>query len=668
MSAAVLMTGGGSFARDARRRELEMLLLTMIAAAPLYLTSAVAKPLLLLFHVMMTGIALRVWRGRGPELVAAPLMRGLAIALIPFYIIDAALISRSAIGASTHLVLFIAIYQPMESVRQPNHAQRMLTSALIFIASLGTSTHIAVVPFVILFAFLSFRQLIFLSHEETKRSLELTTLSAPAPASRPAIFYLVGTLAIGAALFPFLPRLRNPFIRGGLGGLSNATTGLSDSINFNEPRTATNDSTVVARVWMDPLTAQLYSPLRLRGAVYDRVANNRWMQTRGAVRGIPARGGVFRLARPIGRSHTAVVEQRFGVGAQRLYLPVGTHAVSGVANLTEGPSRESFHTFYSRGNPVQYEVKMARRLEPLLARRIPPSGFPVTPAIAAMARGIAGGATNVEEQAGRIELYLLRNFQYVADPASIGKTMTVEDFLLRERRGHCEYFAAGMVGLMAALDVPARIAGGFYGGQFNPMGGYFIVRREDAHAWVEVWNGSEWKTFDPTPPSLRPGMKGGATLRVYISALGDSINYFWDRYVLTYGFGDQIALFSETIARFRRMASALRPGGAGGFSLLSKMTVSIAGAVIAAVLVFFLVLSRRTTLFDLLAAHLRRLGIEVGKSMTMEDALRVLRERHPEAAAELEPLIAAYEAERFSPTRDRTRAAMIRRKLAELRA
>ena len=89
------------------------------------------------------------------------------------------------------------------------------------------------------------------------------------------------------------------------------------------------------------------------------------------------------------------------------------------------------------------------------------------------------------------------------EPALRG--MTVDDFLLKDRRGHCEYFAAGMVALMTAVDVPARIVGGFYGGKLNPLTGYFIVRREDAHAWVEVFDGGAWQTFDPTPATLRPG-------------------------------------------------------------------------------------------------------------------------------------------------------------------
>jgi hypothetical protein len=75
---------------------------------------------------------------------------------------------------------------------------------------------------------------------------------------------------------------------------------------------------------------------------------------------------------------------------------------------------------------------------------------------------------------------------------------------------------------------------------------------------------------------------------------------------------------------------------------------------------------RRRSLFDLLSAHLHRLGIDVGPSMTMSEALHELRMRRPTVAAELAPLIAMYEAERFSGKVQRGRVRRIRQRLAGL--
>jgi hypothetical protein len=271
------------------------------------------------------------------------------------------------------------------------------------------------------------------------------------------------------------------------------------------------------------------------------------------------------------------------------------------------------------------------------------------------------------DKAAAIEQYMSTRFRYLANPAEIGHAMTVDNFLLKERRGHCEYFAAGMVALLTALDVPARIVGGFYGGKLNPLAGYFIVRREDAHAWVEVFDGEAWQTFDPTPAALRPGSAQTGLVGAYASALGDSINYFWDRYILTFGLADQVSLAVEAIAAARRFTAAMARGArASAAELLTVRYATMLLIVIAAGAVLWWVLRGRRSLFDDLAAHLRALGIEVGASMTMEEALQELRRTRADVAAALEPLIRLYEEEEFSGRRDRARAKVIRRGLASL--
>jgi protein-glutamine gamma-glutamyltransferase len=52
---------------------------------------------------------------------------------------------------------------------------------------------------------------------------------------------------------------------------------------------------------------------------------------------------------------------------------------------------------------------------------------------------------------------------------------------------------------MRAAGVPARVVTGYLGGEWNPAGGYLIVRQSDAHAWTEIWlDGQGWTRVDPT--------------------------------------------------------------------------------------------------------------------------------------------------------------------------
>jgi len=90
------------------------------------------------------------------------------------------------------------------------------------------------------------------------------------------------------------------------------------------------------------------------------------------------------------------------------------------------------------------------------------------------------------------------------------------------------------------------------------------------------------------------------------------------------------------------------------------------GALMLAGAALAMIARRRRSLFVLLAARLRELGIDVSGSMTMEEALEQLRATRPDDAEVLAPLIAMYEEERFSSRHDRTRAALVRRRLRVL--
>ncbi len=647
-----------------KARELETLLLSVFAAVPLYFTNVVGKMPVLAFQVTMGLIGLRVAMGKGPDLLPARIMRWVAIAYVPFYFVDWRFFSSSAIAASTHLVLFISVYQPIESMERDNQAQRMLTTGLIFVASLATSTHITIVLFVLAFALLMFRQFMYVSHIETVRSIGAAY--AEPPSGRAAVFYLAGSIAIGGMLFPILPRVRNPFVSGFASSLGSSTTSLSDTIDFGDPRRGVADATVVARVWLDEDARASFTPLRLRGMIYDRYTRGAWAQTLRGIREIPSRGGAINIARAHGVQGGAIVQQRAQRG--KIYLPVGTYSIDGhPGRLYEGPARETYYT-YADGM-LNLSVRISAESEPLRLTRIAPVEFPVTPEVAAMARRIVGNETSLERRAALIEQYLVRNFRYLPNTATATSGMSIEDFLLRRREGHCEYFAAGMVVLLTSLDIPSRIAGGFYAGRLNPLTGYYAIRREDAHAWTEVWDGTRWLTFDATPPDLRPGSQPANLLREYASVLGDSLTFIWDRYVLTFGLGDQISLVEDAIDWVRTAIARARIRASQEIAAVTSTpyVVSFALLVLAGTVIVVLA-RRRGPLFDELARHLARHGIKVGPAMTMEDALRELRTEKPEAAQALEPLIALYEEERFSAKPDRSRAMQLRRRLREMRA
>lgn len=90
-------------------------------------------------------------------------------------------------------------------------------------------------------------------------------------------------------------------------------------------------------------------------------------------------------------------------------------------------------------------------------------------------------------------------FYYTLEPPPLAAENFVDQFLFDSRRGFCEHYAYTFVAIMRMLGHPARIVGGYQGGELNPYSNTVTVRQLDAHAWAEVWlAGRGWIRVDPT--------------------------------------------------------------------------------------------------------------------------------------------------------------------------
>jgi hypothetical protein len=131
-------------------------------------------------------------------------------------------------------------------------------------------------------------------------------------------------------------------------------------------------------------------------------------------------------------------------------------------------------------------------------------------------------------------------------------------FLLSEREGHCEYFAGAMVAILEDFGIPARIVAGYSGGSLAIDGESAIVREANAHTWVEarVGPGPEWKAFDPTPAAEVPALSRPTGRERFQWAL-QWVHSSWDRYLLTFGFGEQVQMLSAVTAAAKSLVQSL---------------------------------------------------------------------------------------------------------------
>ena len=203
-------------------------------------------------------------------------------------------------------------------------------------------------------------------------------------------------------------------------------------------------------------------------------------------------------------------------------------------------------------------------LDPAVQRldtALPGSANPRTRALARSLRQQAGS----DAAFVRAVLDYLRNggFAYSLTPERLGAN-SIDDFLFNTREGFCGHYASAFVALMRAAGVPARVVTGYLGGEWNPIGGYFLVRQSDAHAWGEVWlEGRGWTRVDPTavvaPERLRRGifdmmpealsarerlLRGSAWLTNLLQRW-DATNAWWTDHVVKFDYSRQMNLLER---------------------------------------------------------------------------------------------------------------------------
>lgn len=134
------------------------------------------------------------------------------------------------------------------------------------------------------------------------------------------------------------------------------------------------------------------------------------------------------------------------------------------------------------------------------ALQLPAATNPRTRALAQGWRDQGGGDAAILERA--ITYFRMQPLAYTLTPPLMIHD-SVDAFLFEHRRGFCEHYASAFAFALRAAGVPARIVGGYQGGELNPVDGYLTVRQYDAHAWVEVWIGGRgWLRIDPTATSI----------------------------------------------------------------------------------------------------------------------------------------------------------------------
>lgn len=375
----------------------------------------------------------------------------------------------------------LAIMTGLKPLEIRNHRDRMMTLFLgyfLVITNLFYADALGMTLYLAASLFLTTTVLIRINHAKSNFAHSL----------RMAGRIMVVALPLTTGLFLFFPRLY-----GGLWGTPQTTAGKSgftDQLTPGSVSELVQDTAIAFRVTFEGNTPP-QNRLYWRGIVFTNFDGHTW--TPGARRRQylpPLRG-----AEPVTYAVTLEPHQhRWLFALDRPFESSrGTHIFADGTLRTWRKVNALMHyevVSYTRYNTGAFHPEDRGTLF------LPQGGNPKARALAGQWAAKAAKPADIINQG----LAFLRGnrFTYSLQAPPTGPEI-IDGFLFLTRRGYCEHYATAFAFLMRAAGIPARIVGGYLGGEKNPYADYLIVRQADAHVWVEVWlPETGWTRIDPT--------------------------------------------------------------------------------------------------------------------------------------------------------------------------
>jgi transglutaminase-like putative cysteine protease len=182
----------------------------------------------------------------------------------------------------------------------------------------------------------------------------------------------------------------------------------------------------------------------------------------------------------------------------------------------------------------------------------------VDPRVLQLAAQLADGTRSEREGVLRTLHHLQTAYRYTLEVGRFRTQDPLAEFLFEKKAGYCEYFATAAAVLLRAQGIPARYVKGVAVRPGRRVGGHYVVREADAHAWIEAsLPGEGWVEIDPTPSggwtATHPEPEPGA-LAARWEALQAAWRVAWARFVQ----GGWPAFTDAIAGGVRRLADAIR--------------------------------------------------------------------------------------------------------------
>jgi len=492
----------------------------------------------------------------------------LSFGYIFFFLIDLAIVSGSFIFASIHLVLFLQLVKLFQEKTDKDYFYLIVLSFLQVLAASSLTVDVTFVATLFLFLVALVATLMSFDMYRSERKNATLAQEVAMPISGMSLWATLWIILTGFVLFLIIPRVGTGYFTRAA-GQSLLTSGFSDSVELGEISQVKLSTAVVMHVRQ--ISGPPFAAVKWRGIALNHFDGRSWLKTnrrRSLLR--PQLSGEYSI-RPVVDPSAASRYQILlePLSTNTLFGPYQVLEVSGRMQDVEYDSDDSIYLRFPPAQRIQYQVvseipnyrmpaasSSEGSIPDTIQARFLQLPHDIDPRIAQLARQITANGKSTFERASLVEGYLKRNYQYTLNLTWAPGPQPLSTFLFEAKKGHCEYFASSMAILLRAIGIPTRLVNGFLLGEYNPVGGDYIVRESDAHSWVEVYVPDRgWSEFDPTPPDPNRREPGLAT---QIWHYVDAMEVFWNSYVLVYDSGAQRQLFRSAQDRVQSWQLELR--------------------------------------------------------------------------------------------------------------
>lgn len=309
---------------------------------------------------------------------------------------------------------------------------------------------------------------------------------------RPVFMLTIKAVPILIVCFVLFPRFSTGF---GTGAQTVGKTGITDELKPGSVSELINSEELVFRANFLSGDIPQRRNLYWRGAILDHSQGLNWSRDRA----------VDRQPLPMPMGSGGEIEIFLEPGFEKfLFSLEGTRAILFPNDFTRTRVSQRSGGIFELNAPLQnrerYVIESSTENEAMkvpgdLHRYLQTTDRP-SPEMQKLLRSLKA-KTSAQTVTNTLSHFRGDGYEYSMQPPA---AKDIDEFMFKNKSGFCEHYAASTATMLRHMGVPARVIVGFQGGTPSFLENYISVRGQDAHAWVEYFDGesSRWRRIDPT--------------------------------------------------------------------------------------------------------------------------------------------------------------------------